>query len=183
SQTVEISGGVPQTASGLFSAVSPGGQGNGGNIDLNTQTLTVNDGGQVVVSTAGLGNGGNLEILAKSIELSGGSPFGASGLFANAINSTGNGGNVQVNTDNLNINDGATINVGNFSSRNTGIPPGQGAPGNIQINAESVVLNSQGTITADTLAGSKGNITLSSNSLDLLGNSSLSTNAQGDGSG
>ncbi len=182
-QSVEVIGGVRQTASGLFSAVTEGGRGNGGNITLNTQSLTVQDGGQIAASTAGSGNGGNLTITARFIELSGGSPLGASGLFANAINGTGNGGNIRIQTDNLTITQGATINVGNFPSRNNGVRPGQGAPGNIDIEAKSIRLDSQGTITADTVAGSGGNITLKTNGLDLNWMSAITTNARGDGSG
>ncbi|MDJ0730101.1 MAG: filamentous hemagglutinin N-terminal domain-containing protein [Crocosphaera sp.] len=182
-QSVQVTGGVRETASGLFSAVTEQGRGDGGDITLNTQSLTVKDGGQIVVSTAGSGNGGNLTITGRFIELSGGSPLGASGLFANAINGTGNGGTIRVQTENLTIDQGATINVGNFPSRDTGITAGQGAPGNINIDAQSVILNSQGTITADTVAGSQGNITLNTNSLDLNWMSAITTNAIGDGSG
>ncbi|MDJ0659299.1 MAG: filamentous hemagglutinin N-terminal domain-containing protein [Crocosphaera sp.] len=182
-QNVQVTGGVRQTASGLFSAVTEGGRGNGGDITLNTQSLSVKDGGQIAASTAGSGNGGNLTITARFIDLSGESPLGASGLFANAINGTGNGGNIRVQTENLTIRDGATINVGNFPSRNTGVRAGQGAPGNIDIEAKSIILNSQGTITADTVAGSQGNITLNTDSLELNWISSISTNARGDGSG
>ncbi|MDJ0507746.1 MAG: S-layer family protein [Crocosphaera sp.] len=182
-QKVQVIGGVPQTASGLFSAVLENAQGNGGNIRLNTQQLTVQEGGQIVVSTAGFGNGGNLDIVAQTTELSGETSFGASGLFANAINSTGNGGSVNITTGNLEIDNGATINVGNFPSRNTNVSPGQGAPGNINIEANNIVLDNSGTITADTLVGSNGNISIRTNGLTLGNNSLISTNAQGVGRG
>ena len=77
-------------------------------------------------------------------------------------------------TQNLTIEEGATINVGNFASRGMNATPGTGFPGNINIEAQSIVLNNQGSITADTIAGSQSNINVSSNRINLQNNSQIS---------
>jgi filamentous hemagglutinin family protein len=182
-QNIEVSGGTAQGASGIFSTVLPNAQGQGGQVTLETNTLTMTDGGQIAVSTAGFGRGGNLSVTAESVQLTGGSVFGASGLFANAIIGNGDGGNVDLVTNQLTVKDGATINVSNFPSRSGNSSPGQGAPGNLNIEAQSVFLSNQGSLTAETLAGSEGNIIVSSRNIRLQGNSSISTNAQGEGKG
>lgn len=154
-QEIELAG----VDSGLFSAVSENAQGNGANINLQTNQLTIKDGAQIVLDTLGLGNGGNLNINAQEINL-----INDSGIFAHAITGIGNGGDIAIATDSLSIQDGARIYAGNFSypreNLNSNIlntlqvSPnslaytiiGTGEVGNIDINASSIVLDSSSKV-------------------------------------
>jgi filamentous hemagglutinin family protein len=180
---IEVIGESPFRPSGLFAPVDFEATGQGGDLTVNTDRLRVVDGAQISVSTAGSGNAGELTINAsESVELIGASPRGASGLFANAVFGTGEGGDIKLNSDRLIIQDGATINVGNFST-NPNIPPGQGRAGNIEIKAKVIVLDSaipssQSNITASSRQTGGGDISLVSNFILLRNGSLISTSVQ-----
>ncbi len=187
---IELIGGTSNTPSGLFTAVAPPAEGDGGSLVIDTGSLKVIDGGQIAVSTAGIGNGGDLEITADEIELIGRSEFGASGIFGNAIIGTGNGGNLKIDTDNLTILDGATISASNFSSRsNSNIPPGEGQAGNILINANAVKLDNTFSdipsgITASTNNSGGGNIDLNvSGDITINNHSEIDADSRGNADG
>lgn len=161
--------------SGIFASTEA--EGNGGNLTINTDFLFVADGAQINVGTfASSGNAGTLDITAKTVELVGGSEFGASGIFGNAVVGKGNGGNINLNSDRLSIQDGASINVSNFRSR--GEDSGEGVAGNINIAANSLKLDSSdpklsSSITASTSDGGGGNI-----NLNIAGNIALNNNSE-----
>lgn len=184
---IELVGVSPNAPSAIFSTVEPQASGNGGNLSIETGILTVNDGAQIAVSTAGSGHGGELKITADTIDLVGGSQFGASGIFGNAIVSTGDGGDVKITTNTLDIRDGATISASNFSSSGNA-PPGEGKAGNILVEANSIKLDTASeipsSITASTNAGGGGQITLNlSEGLTLNNNSQITAETQGSGDG
>ncbi|MEM1169224.1 MAG: filamentous hemagglutinin N-terminal domain-containing protein [Cyanobacteria bacterium P01_H01_bin.35] len=121
----------------FFTSVLFGATGNGGNINIETQSLTLEDGGQVRAGTSGVGNSGDVIVKAKEINLQGRSgnlPFPGSiqasvedlsGLFPNALG-RGDGGQVLIETEQLTILDGAEVSV---------ITEGEGKAGNLTINA------------------------------------------------
>lgn len=158
------------------------GNGQGGNVKIQTQSLRLVDGGQIGSATKGSGNAGNLQINADNIELVGVSEISRSGLFAGAFQGNGDGGNITVNANQLTIRDGATISVSNFQSQEQ-VRPGTGAAGSIEINAPSLLLKNQGTITAETNAGDFGNITIQSQNLLMRNQSGISTNANSSSGG
>ncbi|MEM9275095.1 MAG: filamentous hemagglutinin N-terminal domain-containing protein [Cyanobacteria bacterium P01_F01_bin.143] len=117
---------------GIFAQVGQNGFGDGGDITIETDRLTLNKGGQITTDTFGGGNAGNLTITAtKSIEINGTindslateniiDSDNPSGLFANVGNratATGNGGNLTLTTPQLVVSDGAQIGT---VARNTG---------------------------------------------------------------
>ena len=169
------------TPSGLFATVdsSDPTTSAGGDLSISTTRLQVTDGAQIATGISGSGDGGNLQIVAEEfIRLSGTSDTGSSGLFATALSGDGAGGNINVTTDILEIVDGATVSVSNFpSSDNSTLEPGTGAAGNLSISAPNIFM-SDGSITADTLAGDRGNINLQTELLFLQQNSTISTNAR-----
>jgi filamentous hemagglutinin family protein len=182
-QDIQVLGTTASGHPSLFLALAqPGSTGNAGNLTLATNRLQVAGGAQVVAATSSVGNSGNLTVNANSIELSGVGPKTRSGLFGNALKSTGAGGDVRVTADSLTLRDGATINVGNFPSNNPNIAPGQGAVGNAEINARQIQLDN-GSITADSAGGSGGNLFFNADTLVLRRGSSISTNAQGAATG
>ena len=189
---IEIVGFDPGGPSGLFSkseSLAPDliAEGNGGNLNIVTDTLQVADGGQIATLTSGLGDAGVLSIQAREIELNGTTPFGSSGLLSNAFFLTGNGGNINVTTDKLNIQDGAIISASNFQSAGP-IPPGEGRAGNVTINANTINLDNSdietpSRITASTFQAGGGNIELNADNIAIQNNSEITAETQGDGNG
>lgn len=84
---VEVIGESVLSPSGLFSSSegSTEKSGTGGDVLIQTNSLLVADGGQIVASTGGPGNAGSLTIEAEQVELVGRGSQGSSGLFASAI--------------------------------------------------------------------------------------------------
>jgi filamentous hemagglutinin family protein len=164
--------------SSVFTSAGFGATGNGGMLNIQANQLQVLNGAQIATSTAGSGRAGDLVVTGESILVSGRTEQGRSGLFANAIGSVGNGGNLLVMAQDLTVSDGATISVSNFPSGIASpIPAGQGAAGDLRVSAGAIALRDQGSLSADTAAGDRGNITLTTDLLTLRRNSQITTNA------
>jgi filamentous hemagglutinin family protein len=166
-------------------------QANAGQLTINTAKLRVQDGGGIVASTLNSGNGGDLLINASdSVEVSGVSSIsrlpsriGARAeLLAPPIRRllrlpdviTGNTGKLVVNTPRLQITDGAIVGVDH---------QGIGDAGKLEVNAVSIRLDNGGKITAATVQGKGGNISVQANDLIVRRGSSIVTNAGGIGNG
>ena len=175
----------------IISSSSLGG-GQAGNLNIDTGSLVVRDGGSVNSSTLSTGDAGSLTINAtKFVEVSGKSPgsINPSQIEAAAIIRdeafrqatglppvpSGNSGDVRINTPELRLLDSGLINVRN---------DGPGNSGTLSINADSILLDQSGSLTASTVLGQGGNIILNaSNALVLRRNSLISTEAGGAGNG
>ncbi|HEY9692992.1 MAG TPA: filamentous hemagglutinin N-terminal domain-containing protein [Oculatellaceae cyanobacterium] len=207
SDSIELigAGAIPNSnifsRSGLFAATE--GTKDGGSLTINTARLVIKDGARISVSTRGKGDnntpggrGGNLIINASdAVELSG---FGEvqvlrnnqletlrfdSGLFALSgeprpniaeNEATGAGGDLQIKTGLLNILNNAEVSA---SAR------GSGVAGNLDVEARNIKLQ-DGSITGATVGGNGANINLQvQNSLQLRGNSEISTTAGTSGNG
>ena len=139
---------------GIFTRVDTDGLGNGGNITIETDTLTLNEGGQIATDTFGSGDAGDLTVNAdKSIEIVGDTEFFPSNISTNVgdeATATGNGGNLTLNTSRLVVQDGAQI----------ATVARQGNGGTLIIDAESILLS--GTSPLEEAGGtSRGGIILS----------------------
>ena len=106
--------------------------GNGGDVNLSTQRLTVRDGGISLSFTSGSGNGGNLNVDATDIEI-----MGVSSIFEESPTGlstvtvlTGVGGTLTINTSRLRVLEGGSINSDAIAT---------GSAGNIIINASEFV--------------------------------------------
>ncbi|MDJ0516792.1 MAG: ShlB/FhaC/HecB family hemolysin secretion/activation protein [Trichodesmium sp. MO_231.B1] len=187
-----------QVSSGLFASLELGGIGNGGAIDIDTESLTIRDGAEITTNTFGEGNGGDLTISATNIELIGTGTNGqvSSGLFA-VLDSggIGNGGAIDIDTESLTIRDGAeiatnTFGVGNggdltISATNievirtnenfTGLfaiveAGGIGNGGNLRLNTESLRMRGGSQINTATFSqGDGGDLTISATNIELIG--------------
>ncbi len=152
---------------GVFARVLDASTGNGGNVVINTNNLTIGDGMAIDISTDGVGNAGKLTINARTTTLSG----SGTGLYANVGNlATGKGGSIEVNSQDTNLVDGATITASDAA--------GQKGAGNIVINANwRLFLDNNATIKSESAAGAEGNINLKTTATILRHNSQITTNA------
>ena len=119
-QDIQLISASPGGPSGLFAPIAPGAAGNGGDVDVTTDTLLVTDGARIEGSTFGAGSAGNISVNATQIELIG-TAFGTfpSGIFSNVRpGSEGDGGTLILETDSLQVIDGARISTLTFSSGN-----------------------------------------------------------------
>jgi filamentous hemagglutinin family protein len=112
--------------------VEPGGKGNSGNLAIETERLSVRNGGQVSAATFGIGNGGNLTVRASEVEVIGTSAFGSPSLLTTAVRrrAIGDAGDLRIETGRLLVRDGGGISTATF---------GRGNAGNLVIQARDTV--------------------------------------------
>ncbi|MEO0848051.1 MAG: hypothetical protein AAFY50_16725, partial [Cyanobacteria bacterium J06648_1] len=143
-------------ATGIFAQVRDEATGDGGNVEINTSNLTVNDGTEVSVATLGEGDAGELNIDASNaIAVRGISPTdqSPSQISVDASpESTGEGGNLQLAAEQLDISNGGQISA----------TTGNGTGGNITLDIDSTInLSSDSLISAAaTGTASGGNINI-----------------------
>ena len=167
------------------------GDGNGGNLTLNTKRLVVKDGGRVDASTVANGTAGSITINAsEKIELTGYDPnfFVPSLITSSAIIEDeviqerfglpsileGQSGEININTGQLNIADGALLIVKN---------DGPGDAGILTVKANSINIDNKSSISAANKSGQGGNINLQAQNLLLRRNSNISATSAGSGDG
>ncbi|WP_103668546.1 filamentous hemagglutinin N-terminal domain-containing protein [Pseudanabaena sp. BC1403] len=160
------------------------GSGNAGNLQLDTRTLSIQDGGLVSVSTVSTGSAGNLTINAsESIDVSGvkdsqnPSYIGAVArtfVLTNNPTSQADAGNITINTPTLMVRNGGTVIAENQVL---------GDAGTLTINANTIKLDN-GRLSTSTKVGEGGNINLQVRDLLLMRHGSLiSAEAGGAGNG
>ncbi|WP_055076330.1 filamentous hemagglutinin N-terminal domain-containing protein, partial [Pseudanabaena sp. 'Roaring Creek'] len=158
--------------------------GHAGNLQLDTRTLSIQDGGLVSVSTVSTGSAGNLTIDAsESIDVSGvkdsqnPSYIGAVArtfVLTNNPNSHADSGNITINTPTLIVRNGGTVIAENQVLGDAGM---------LSINANTIQLDN-GRLSASTKVGEGGNINLQVRDLLLMRHGSLiSAEAGGSGNG
>lgn len=190
-ESVNLTGFNPNSlVPSLISSITQG-SGPGGNLLINTQRLTLTDGGRVDSSTLASGKAGSLTINATDfVRVSGMIPGSVNpSLIISSANRvdpvirqglglpeipTGASGNVNLKTRQLSITDGASISVRN---------DGTGDAGNLQIQARSIDLDRSSGITASTFSGNGGNIDLAAERIQLRRNSNITATASGTGNG
>ncbi|MEG5060499.1 filamentous hemagglutinin N-terminal domain-containing protein [Microcoleus sp. A2-C5] len=182
SESVEISGISPlltsgiQNASGLTSGTLSSSR--GGDIRIDTPSLTVRDGGIISTSSLGRGDVGNITVNADRILVSG---SGNNGLFVSTIdasvgktfgtnpNATANAGSLNLTArDRLTVRNGATVTVQ---------ATGTGRAGNINIVANAIDLDNKARIDGTTVSGTGANINLQAQNIQLRRGSRITTDA------
>ncbi|MEO0841785.1 MAG: filamentous hemagglutinin N-terminal domain-containing protein [Cyanobacteria bacterium J06643_5] len=189
-QTLEVKG------SGLGLLVDSGiattafSNGNAGNISIHTKNMVMDGGAFVTTVSHNSGNGGNLTINAtESVKVVGKDADGRStrlhsnvranldyrGVLANLPDvPTGDAGSISINTPLLLVGDEAFVSVDNLAS---------GDAGTLKVDADFIKLNNLGKLSATTVFGEGGDISLQSRSLQIRGESIISTSAGGKGNG
>lgn len=165
----------------------------GGSVSISADNFAAINGGQVATSAASSGNAGDINIRAADrVLLSGTEPSfadrlaefddivgneapGNSGFFANVrADASGEGGNIRVVAGQLDIADGAEIDVS---------AAGTGVAGSLSIDAQDITLD-KGSLNAETRVGNQGNISLNNvDTLLLRNNSQITTNAAAQATG
>ncbi|MFN6486651.1 MULTISPECIES: filamentous hemagglutinin N-terminal domain-containing protein [unclassified Nostoc] len=157
----------------IFSTVEPGGEGKGGNIDINAATLSLIDGAQLQTITrgasatqpAGQGDAGNVKVNVTGIVDIAGSGIGSeveTGTF-------GNGGNITIDSGSFSLRDRA------FLSASTST---HGNAGNVTVRARDAVLLEYASIFSTVEAGgvgNGGNIDINATTLSLIDGGQLLT--------
>ncbi|MDJ0595296.1 MAG: filamentous hemagglutinin N-terminal domain-containing protein [Pleurocapsa sp. MO_226.B13] len=108
---------------GVASLVDEEAVGDGGNVTIRTDNLTLTNGGEIVVNTEGQGNAGNINITATGdVTFDGEDSNGiVSGVDSVVIpGAKGDGGNVTIRTNNLTLTNGGEIDVNTGSQGNAG---------------------------------------------------------------
>lgn len=158
----------------LIDAIGDGGSiGNGGNINIDTQVLSLSNGGGISASTDGVGDAGNIQIRAtKAVNLDGVSPDPdqpTSSIYTSVLSDAkGDAGRITVDTQRLTLNNQTSISADTV---------GDGNAGSIEIKASEVVeLDNDSSIQASTLSktGMAGSITIETNRLQLASGSEVS---------
>ncbi|MCW5312364.1 filamentous hemagglutinin N-terminal domain-containing protein [Nostoc sp. KVJ3] len=180
--------------------------GQGGDINITTGTLTLQNAGQINASLYGQGNAGNVNINAQgAVTVAGQKDDLNSGISSFVFTgATGNGGNINIkssyftlsnnaylDTDILGQGNGGNIEIttGTLKATNGGdihsIIFGKGNAGNIGINAlDNIVFDTNSDVSSNVFndgVGNGGNIYLKTGSLSLTNGSEVSTSLYGQG--
>ncbi|MBD1810030.1 filamentous hemagglutinin N-terminal domain-containing protein [Microcoleus sp. FACHB-SPT15] len=165
------------SASGLFANTEPNSVGRGGDIQIATGRLIVQEGARMITSTAGSERAGDITVSASDIQLS----SAASGLFAQTTTSA-NAGNLTIQPRSngqsvrVNLQDGAQISASTSSSGNGG---------QLTLTApESITLTGNGSIIAAETGGSGtgGNLNLQTGTLNIQNQAQVTVSSSGAGS-
>ncbi len=178
--------------SSISSLIFPGGEGEGGDINVQTRSLSLNNNSALFTDTTGQGDAGNVVIQASdSISLvdSGNISSGNGGnifneLFGNEDGGVGNAGNVSIFTGSLSLSNQSYINTDTRGIGDAGDIFIR-ANGSVSLTGDSGI--SSGVFSATVLGiefsaiGNGGDITIEAESLSLGTGSSLSTSTIGSG--
>ena len=158
--------------------------GNGGNLIVITDTLSLTEIGQFSSGTSGSGNGGTIDITAEAIEIFGKNETSATTeITANArTESSGNGGNITIDTNTLKLRDGGQIESDTS---------GSGNGGTIDITAEAIEItdSSEDNISEisvdarEDAVGNGGELSIRTNTLKLRDGGQIASDTSGSGNG
>ncbi|MDF5722668.1 MAG: filamentous hemagglutinin N-terminal domain-containing protein [Rhizonema sp. PD37] len=178
--TVTFAKARPDILNGISSQVNTGAHGNGGNVNINANSLEVTDRSEIQASTRGKGNSGNITINARdTVSFDGGDTNNGVYSPSRAINTVqpgaeGKAGDIRITTNLLSLTNGGYLR----SSTN-----GKGDAGNITIDAHDAVSFDRGGF-ADVSSSGKGkggDIRITTGSLSLTNGGQLASNISGQG--
>ncbi|MBE9031221.1 filamentous hemagglutinin N-terminal domain-containing protein [filamentous cyanobacterium LEGE 11480] len=156
-----------QFSSAVFSSVGPGGEGDGGNVEITTSVLEVLDSAQLIARTSGTGDAGNVLINASNrVLLNSFSPTTgrSSGIFISNANTsgigTGKAGTLNLTTTQLTLSNGAVIGASTANDKRGG---------DVALNLAQLSLLDGGQIlTTSNSSGTAGDITLTASNQVLI---------------
>jgi filamentous hemagglutinin family protein len=169
-----------QSISGITVSVGQNVTGQGGNIALTADNVRVFNGGQITSSSEGNGPAGNVNLTANTIDVQGISQTLVNGQYLpSAITASSStaaaAGSVNVTSGALSVRNGAQVTVTNS---------GTGEAGNLTVTGGTFFLDQAGQLTASTVNGNGGNMTLQlQNGVIMRNGSVISATAGGTGDG
>ncbi|GAB1539782.1 hypothetical protein NUACC21_24490 [Scytonema sp. NUACC21] len=176
SVSIQASGSVFLTNSGIYSFVAENAVGNGGSVKIQAGSFSLLRGSEVNTNTRSQGNAGKIAINARETIALDGRSDRIFSRVTSTVNSTGKGtaGDIEIVTGSLKVTNRAFI-----SSSTAGI----GDAGNISIDARDSISfdNISFADTVVTGVGKGGDIRIATGTLSLSGGSQLSANVQGQG--
>ncbi|MBE9182583.1 filamentous hemagglutinin N-terminal domain-containing protein [Oculatella sp. LEGE 06141] len=171
-------GELPSAAFSTVGLVNFSGEavGNGGNVEIYTDSLEVLNGAQLQASTFGQGDAGDVIIRADDrVVFDDGFAFSSVGAINFSGEAVGNGGNVEIYTDSLEALNGAQLEASTF---------GQGNAGNVIIRADDRVVFDDGfafSSVGEGSVGNGGNININTSVLSVLNGAQLAASTRGQG--
>ena len=159
-------------SSGINTRVAAGAKGAGGDIEINTNTLTIEDGGKIIASTGGEGNAGIIklnalgQVIISGIALLKNDNLIAGGML-NFSTAQGKAGDIILQVGNLAIDQGAEINAQTSGSGNGGVISINGQ-GNLKLAGGSRI-----TARSNNGTGRAGDISINVNGLTLSDTSEI----------
>ncbi|MBD2450319.1 filamentous hemagglutinin N-terminal domain-containing protein [Nostoc sp. FACHB-152] len=176
---------VVGTASSVSNLVRLNSQGNGGNITVDSGSLSLQNNSRLLSSTYGQGNAGNVTVRVRdAVDLESGDIF--STVEAGGV---GKGGNIDINAATLSLKDIAQLQTLTRGASATQ-PGGRGDAGNVNVNvtgAIDIAGEKNGFVTGISSSvqtgtvGNGGNITINSGSFSLRDGAQLATLTSGQG--
>jgi filamentous hemagglutinin family protein len=167
----------------ILSTVEAGGEGKGGNIDINAATLSITEAAQILSVTlsafdnqpAGKGDAGNVNVkVTGTVDIAGTKNSFFSGIFSAVDTGTvGNGGNIIIDAGSFSLRDGGQLAASTF---------GEGNAGNVTLRTKDTVSLVDSSILSTVEAGSVGkggNIDINAATLSLSEGSQLITITRG----
>jgi filamentous hemagglutinin family protein len=191
------------------SGINPNGVGNGGNLLLNAKNLQLLNGGQISAGVFGQGNSGNIKIESDTVSLSGTGIFLGQTVNSGVTTSTeastvvGNAGDIDITTRILNLNNNSFISAATSGQGNAGnininasesifinnsyinnfiSTTAIGKGGNLNITSPSIIISDRAKVSSFTAGiGNAGNLNFFTQSLFISNNSELQAYTNGIG--
>ena len=176
--------GIFSTTSGWYTS------GDGGNIEVNAGSLTLENGGRVNSSALSFGGAGDIAVNADSVRIIGAVvPDTSTGLFAVSGWVASHGGNINVTAGNIELIDGGVINSQTV---------GWGPSGNVTVNAGRLLITGIDEINSvpsqilattavyfypDYALGNGGNITITADAVEVSDSARITTASSSSGNG
>lgn len=172
----------------IANQVFPGGAGNAGNVTVNTNTLSLTNGGTVDASTGGQGNAGSVKIVAAdSVTINGDNGESLPGFPSGAISGVGlgakgNAGDVTITTGTLSMTNGGRVIANTL---------GQGNAGSVKISATDTVIidgedlqgfsSGAGSVVIPGAKGNAGDVTITTGTLSMTNGGRVEASTLGEG--
>ncbi|WP_169614780.1 hypothetical protein [Nodosilinea sp. P-1105] len=191
SDTVRLSGinARNDLSGGIFSTMGIFSDGVAGNLQINATNLDVTDGAQLDATNAGPGNAGDISLNIRgtarfdgSVTINGFSV--PSGVFSSSslFGQQGTGGNVRINAANLEVTNGARLDVSSF---------GNGQGGNLILDIQEVAIFNGINATGNNASGAfsnflgdegrGGNVQINANGLEVRNGAKIDVTGSGSG--
>ena len=172
---IDVLGTVSLDDSEISNTIDENAEGTSGKIEVEAESLVIQNGGLITANTFAIANAGDIEInVTDSVILDGESSDGVSGNISSDVFflGEGNAGNIKIATTSLEVINGAAITANTL---------GTGNAGNITITAtDSVITNGSGSAIISSVfqsaVGNGGKITITTPSLEISNNSLIASN-------